>query len=536
MLSSSPIAWGIILLLVALSLLPFVLLDTPGRELTLLAPFFGLPISSILLAAWFRARVGAILAWFLVILSFFLISLHAIGPARMIQVDGNTLFSVAIGFLITALAVGQLRFVGQKLVGAHRDLTSAHATIQKQALTDGLTGLPNHRAVMDQLHNELERARHYNRPLSVLFFDADRFKHINDTHGHSTGDAVLCQIAQQATGVLRGGDTLGRFGGEEFVVLLPEADTYAARAMAERIRSAVAATAMVRAAVQEGIVMTVSIGVATYRDDAETAEALLQQADEAMYLAKRLGRNQLRTAQEAREVSADPELLLLVQEAECSEALARQGRSPQEIKESSMLSMISSLQFLVEQRDPAMYEHARRVSEVAGAIAQQLALSDHEHFLICTAALLHDIGKVGLPDTLLQKPGQLTPTERARLREHPELGAQILQVNPFLQSLIPAVRHHHECFDGTGYPDHLKGEAIPLSARIIEVAEAYDSMQRERPYQQSHTQEEAMAELRRGAGTQFDPAVVQALATTLSSPQGTTDGNGPTNQELVSYP
>jgi diguanylate cyclase (GGDEF)-like protein/putative nucleotidyltransferase with HDIG domain len=429
-------------------------------------------------------------------------------------------------FLKQVFSIQETNRLNRGLQQAHLSLSEAyiglevaHTMIQKQALTDGLTGLPNHRAVMDQFSKELDRAQRYGRPFSVLFFDADRFKHINDTYGHTAGDAVLCQIGKRAAGVLRGKDTLGRFGGEEFVVLLPEVDTSEASVVAEGIRAAVAAQLMATAEVEGGILMTVSIGIATYLLDGDTEEALLQQADEAMYLSKRLGRNQVRTAEEGRQASADPELMLLLQASERDEARERQGLSPQQVKEDYILKMIASLQFLVEQRDLAMYEHASRVSTLATGIAQALALPEQDVFLIRTAAFIHDIGKVGLPDMLLRKSGPLTPTEQTRLREHPELGAQILQFNPFLHNLIPAVRHHHERWDGTGYPNHLKGEDIPLSARIIGVAEAYDSVQRERSYQGSHTQEETLAKLQRGVATQFDPTVVQALMVVLTNPQ-----------------
>jgi putative nucleotidyltransferase with HDIG domain len=166
-----------------------------------------------------------------------------------------------------------------------------------------------------------------------------------------------------------------------------------------------------------------------------------------------------------------------------------------------------------------MNEHSQRVSALATAIAQELALPPQEVFLIGTAGLLHDIGKVGLPDALLQKPGRLSAQERALLREHPELGAQILQANPFLDRLIPAVRHHHERWDGTGYPDQLAGENIPLAARIIGVAEAYDVMLRRQAYQVIRTPQEAMAELQHGAGTQFDPTLVRVLLTVLTRQQ-----------------
>lgn len=405
------------------------------------------------------------------------------------------------------------------LAEAYTGLETAHATIQKQALTDALTGLPNHRALMDQLAKEFDRAHRYYRPFSLLFFDADRFKHVNDTYGHGAGDAVLYQIGERAGSILRGGDTLGRFGGEEFVALLPEADTSEASTVAERIRATIAARPMANAEVAEGIPMSVSIGIATYPIDGDGEKDLLQQADDAMYLAKQLGRNQVRTALEGRQASADPDLMLLLQEAEQGETLERQGQNPEQIKEGYILKMISSLMFLVEQRDPAMNEHSHRVCDLATAIAQELALEPREIFRIGTAALLHDIGKVGLPDALLRKAGQFSVKERELLREHPHLGAQILQTNPFLHDLMPAVLHHHERWDGTGYPQQLAGEHIPLAARIIAVAESYDVMLREHSYQVSHTPQQVLEELQRGIGTQFDPMIVQSLLAVLAHQQ-----------------
>jgi two-component system cell cycle response regulator len=301
--------------------------------------------------------------------------------------------------------------------------------------------------------------------------------------------------------------------------LLPEADTSEASTVAERIRVAVASKPMATTTVAEGILMSISIGIATYPADGDGEKDLLQQADDAMYLAKRLGRNQVRTAREGREASADPELMLLLQEAEQGETRERQGQSPEQVKEGYIMKMISSLMFMVEQRDPAMNEHSHRVCDLATAIAQELALEPDEVFSIGTAALLHDIGKVGLPDALLRKTGQLSVKERELLKEHPYLGAQILQTNPFLHDLVPAVLHHHERWDGTGYPQHLTGEHIPLAARIIAVAGSYDTMLREHPYQVSHTPQQALAELQRCAGTQFDPRIVQGLQVVLTHQQ-----------------
>ncbi|MFL5697820.1 MAG: diguanylate cyclase [Ktedonobacteraceae bacterium] len=419
--------------------------------------------------------------------------------------------STLIVFPIGLILLAGLLFV----IRAYQLSEVAHATIQKQALTDALTGLPNHRAIMDQFNKELDRARRYGRPFSLLFFDADRFKHVNDTYGHAAGDAVLSQIGERATSALRGGDTLGRFGGEEFVILLPEADASEASIVAERIRVDIASGQMAKSEVEGGIAMTVSIGLVTYPTDGASEKDLLSQADEAMYVAKRLGRNQVRTAKEARQVSTDVELMALLQEEGQREAVQRERLTPERLRETSTLRLIYSLLALLERRDQGLSAHAHAVSDLATAIATTMGLEPKQVSKIGMAALLHDIGKVAVPDKILQQTYPLSTHERARLREHAALGAQILEANPFLSDLVPAVRHHHEHWNGYGYPDQLAGENIPQAARIIGVAEAYDAMQREYSYQASRSPEKAMVELQRCTGTQFDPTVVQALSTLL---------------------
>jgi diguanylate cyclase (GGDEF)-like protein/putative nucleotidyltransferase with HDIG domain len=506
---------------------PLTLLWTlsPMALLVALSGLF-LPVGMILL---FAVAESALLLWYLLIrrydqlvhlvssqeLSSFVIYLMTIIAVNaLIGVFYTTTTSKA---LIQADRAVELEQAHAALSAAYHELKDAHATIQKQALTDGLTGLPNHRAVVDQLEKELERVRRYGRAFSLLFFDADRFKQVNDRHGHAAGDAVLRQIGERAGGLLRGGDTLGRFGGEEFVLLLPETNADEARAVAERIRAAVAATPMEVAEVAGGIVMTVSLGLATSPTDSDSGQGLLVQADEAMYLAKRLGRNQVRTSEEARQMYADRDLLALVQQAEQRDFIEWEETALAPLRESYTLKMIYSLLVLLERRDPSMSEHAHAVSDLATALAYALNLDPAVVSRIGMAALVHDIGKVALPDLLLQKARPLAANERELLREHAVLGAQILEASPFLYDLMPAVRHHHERWDGRGYPDRLVGEAIPLAARVISVAEAYDALQRERPYQAARTPADARAEMRRWSGAQFDPSVVGALWAVLDA-------------------
>jgi len=264
--------------------------------------------------------------------------------------------------------------------------------------------------------------------------------------------------------------------------------------------------------VEGGTAVTVSIGLATYPTDGTSEEDLLSQADEAMYVAKRLGRNQVRTAEEARHMSADVELMAMLLQEGQRESAARESATPEHLREMYTLRTIYSLMALLERRDEDLSAHAHAVSDLATAIAQTLGMEHKEVTRIGMSALLHDIGKIAIPDLLLQKMDHLSARERALLEEHAELGAQILEASPLLHDLRPAVRHHHERWDGYGYPDQLRGEDIPLAARIIAVAEAYDAMLRDHPYQAARSADQAIRELQHCAGTQFDPAVVEVLS------------------------
>jgi diguanylate cyclase (GGDEF)-like protein len=504
-------------------------LSNPISLLWTLSPMALLLVTSgLFLSAWVVVLMGAfetlVILWYLLIERYTL--LISLLPSQeywnfLIYLILVIFISTMIGTFYTVTTQKALIQADRatELEQAYSKLEVAHRTIQKQALKDALTGLPNHRAVMDQLSKELDRTRRYGRPFSLLFFDADHFKRVNDSHGHAAGDAVLCQIGKRTSGVIRIGDTLGRFGGEEFVLLLPETDTCEASLIAERIRTAIASEPMVTSQVDENIAMTVSIGLSTYPTDGDSEQDLLSQADEAMYIAKRLGRNQVRTADEARQMGEDEELMMLLQQDEQHETTQREGKTPEQLRESYTVRIISSLLSLLERRNQDMSAHAHAVSDLATTIAQMMGLSPKEVSRLGMAALLHDVGKIGIPDRLLQNAHLLSPHEHVQLREHAELGARILEACPSLYDLAPAVLHHHEHWDGSGYPDHLRGEDIPQAARVIAVAEAFDVMQRGHPYQAIPTLAEIMAVLRRKAGTQFDPTIVQALQEVLISQQ-----------------
>ncbi|MEO6891600.1 MAG: diguanylate cyclase [Ktedonobacteraceae bacterium] len=398
----------------------------------------------------------------------------------------------------------------------HADLVNAYARVEQLATTDMLTGLPNHGSLLEHLEKEVDRSRRYGHPLSILFFDGDHFKRVNDTYGHAVGDVVLREIGERVHSVVRAGDTIGRYGGEEFLVLLPETEAEEASILAERIRAAMVSFPLGMAHVDGGINVTISVGLASYPLDGQKAGEILEKADQAMYWAKRLGRNQVRKATEVHHLNRDPGLISTIDALDRRADVPVDGRSGEEERTTSHLEIVYSLMWLLDLRDHGIFTHSHQVSDLSSAIARELGLDERTCSAVATAGLLHDIGKIAVPDALLQKSGHLTASEWESIKQHPVLGAQILEVSPSVQHLMPAIRHHHEHWDGSGYPDRLDGEKIPLEARIIGVAEAYEAMLANRPYQAARSPMAALLEIERCAGFQFDPAVVQALSSLLT--------------------
>lgn len=415
----------------------------------------------------------------------------------------------------------ELKRLHETLQREQEALKEANARLEALATTDMLTGLPNHRTLHLLLEKECERARRFGHTFSLLFFDGDRFKQVNDTYGHATGDVVLRELGERARSVLRAGDTVGRFGGEEFLVLLPGTGEQEARQVAERLRAAVAASPLATREVEGGVAVTVSIGTASFPIDGATGSEVREQADQAMYWAKRLGRNQVRTATEAARANRDAELKATTAHAlERQELTVMDGRDHESTVRVEQLGLIYSLMGALDLREPGTSEHAHEVSDLVSAMARLLQFDETRTRLSATAAFLHDIGKIALPERLLHQPRELFSAQEWRLlHQHAQIGAGIIEASPWLSDLAPAIRHHHERWDGTGDPDGLVGEAIPLEARLIAVAEAYHAMISEQPYQAARSTADALDELERRAGTQFDPVLLPVLRAVLEDRQ-----------------
>jgi diguanylate cyclase (GGDEF)-like protein len=355
------------------------------------------------------------------------------------------------------------------------------------ALTDPLTGLGNHRSFHERLQRELTAAESEGAPLALCLVDFDELKTINDRFGHPVGDLVLEQVASR----LRQGGEAFRLGGDEFAVLLPGQDERQAAGVARSIVERVAALHI------EGVgSVTVSAGVATYPTHGTGRDELIRCADSALYWAKKDGKNRVHAYAAESVLRSNVEQL---------------GERPDR---GARYRAAESLAKAVDARDAYSGSHSQRVGDYSARIARRLGADESAVELTRLAGKVHDLGKLAIPEEILRKPDALSEADRAVLERHPQVGSQMLE-SLGVEPVAEWVLHHHERWDGTGYPQRLAGDQIPLAARILFVADAYDAMTSERVYRERLTQAEALAELERCAGTQFDPAVVKALTEEL---------------------
>jgi diguanylate cyclase (GGDEF)-like protein len=365
-------------------------------------------------------------------------------------------------------------------------LGEAFSELQRLSETDALTGLLNHGAVNRVVERETARGRRYAVGFGLLVLDIDDFKLLNDTYGHPVGDQVLKRLAETLTRNTRETDLIGRQGGDEFLVVLPETRLPGAVAAAEKILAAASEQPYVTAD-GERIPVHVSIGVACFPEHGDKTNLLVAHADANLYTSKRAGGNTIT----------------------CGD-----GRNQAEAS-TAAFGMLEALVTAVDGKDRYTRRHSEEVTDHALALAEAIGLSEESKRTTRMAGLLHDVGKIGVPDALLRKPGRLTAEEFVIMKQHPVLGGALVQEVPNLEETRAGVVSHHERWDGTGYPRGLSGEAIPLLGRIMSVADPFSAMTTDRPYRKALSADEAVAELRAGAGSQFDPALVEPFIGTL---------------------
>jgi diguanylate cyclase (GGDEF)-like protein len=433
---------------------------------------------------------------------------HQLATENLAHLDAIQRLVIIFTVLVFVIGLFLLLLFWAVIRGYQRRLHEAtQAELQRMehiALTDPLTGLPNHRTMMDQIAQELLRCQQAHESCSIMFVDLDHFKHINDTWGHRAGDAVLREVSHRLRENISRDDVVGRYGGEEFVLILTNANLHVARQTAERLRVILAEEPCLLEPEENvqsasAISITASIGLAVYGEHGTTREVLIEAADRAMYFAKHSGRNRVCLAGE--ETVLTPQVFSSLPQREYRETIG-----------------LKTLAAVADVHDGKTSAHAHRIVRLAEETARALGRAEEEIHLVRLAALFHDIGKIGIPDTILHKPGPLTEEEWIVMRRHPVFGQHILQqVGGVFELLSHIVVAHHERWDGRGYPHGLAQSAIPLGARILTVVDSYDAMISERPYRHPLSDAEARAELRRGAGNQYDPQVVEVFLHVLDA-------------------
>jgi diguanylate cyclase (GGDEF)-like protein/PAS domain S-box-containing protein len=399
---------------------------------------------------------------------------------------------------------------------AEEERERLHNELQERAITDGLTGLYNHVHFFERLGEEVERSKRYNRPFAVVMMDLDNFKLFNDSRGHQAGDEVLRLVADSIHSAMRRSDLAFRYGGDEFAAILLHADPKKAQAVIDRIRKRIAKS-LEQLDSSATADLAISAGTAHFPHDGTTADALVRVADTALYSAKWAVRARGMVQQPIETPDAESARPVKMPPAVAGSLIATLRRLgvPDGLADLNLRTM-TALGTLAEIRDSYVRGHQERTSRWAAALAEEMGLSADRVRSTRMAGLLHDLGNVGTSKHILAKPGKLTDEEFDKVKEHPPLGSiMIMSEIETLQQLVPVVRHHHERFDGQGYPDGLVGEEIPMEARILAVVDAYDAMTHERSYRRALNRQQAIAELKRGAGTQFDPAAIEAFLALL---------------------
>jgi diguanylate cyclase (GGDEF)-like protein len=388
----------------------------------------------------------------------------------------------------------------RRLARAFNAASGAFVQVEARAAHDRLTGVANRETLLITLASEIERATRHHKWLSVAFIDIDRFKPVNDTYGHHTGDAVLREIARLIGDNIRGSDLFGRYGGEEFMLILPETTPEEATVLAEHLRELVR-DHQLAVAPSQGLQITISIGVAGDVGSQLQADRLVDQADAAMYAAKSLGRNR---TYRYRAVDDNAPIRRAPISAERRAAATAIGQWASDTAAEALASVLA----------PQPHHRGQpsdMIATLATGIALHMGLPQDEIERIRIASLLHDLGKLAVPLEILDKRSALSDQEWQAIGEHPRIGQVILEQASSLREAVPTVLHHHERFNGGGYPHGLRGKEIPLGARIVAVADAYHAMIHDRPYRNAREHGHALAELRANAGTQFDPEIVDVF-------------------------
>ena len=402
-----------------------------------------------------------------------------------------------VAAVVLALVVAIVAALRRLYTRTARGLTSHAEQIDGPSALDSLTAVYGRRFAQRRIEEAAAAAIRYGQPVSLLLIDVDQLRRVNAEKGSQAGDTVLAALGASLRDAVRATDVVGRWDGDEFVVVAQQTPATSALTLAERIRRDVP----LRLAQPDGAALSVSIGLADLPGCADDATSLVRAAEAALALAQRRGPAGLVYFKDLHAVSVGPEDASIV-----SERLKH-----------VTLGTIRALATAVDKRDHYTHGHGQALGQLLTTAAQCLGLDAQTTSILLAGAELHDVGKIGVPDHILRKPGPLTADEYAVMKRHPETGKDIVAAALELEELVPAILCHHERWDGQGYPRGLRGTEIPLVARLIAIADAYHAMISDRPYRKALTRAAAIGELRKNAGTQFDPGLVKVFLQALET-------------------
>ncbi|MCK4905486.1 diguanylate cyclase [bacterium] len=380
--------------------------------------------------------------------------------------------------------------------------------LKELSVKDPLTGLYNYRYLEKRLSSEFKRAQRHVLPLSMIMIDIDYFKSINDAYGHQYGDQILKELGQYLKDSSRTNDVVIRYGGEEFFILLPDTNNEGAVNFGAKLLKNLGEHVFDPKG--QKIRLKISMGLVSYPEDgADTQKTLMDLVDKTLRTAKELGGNRLTIFAEITKKQVNNGARKDEKESvgQMKEKLLRMENRVNQ----ALLESICAFAKTIEAKDYYTSEHGENMVSIAVDIGKKLNVSKKDIENLKHAAILHDLGKIGIPDKILHKKGKLNEKELKKIKTHPHIGAEIIRSVHFLSAVVPIVLHHHERFDGLGYSSGLKGKDIPLGARIIAVADIYQALVSDRTYRKAYSKKEALRIIKEGTGTQFDPDVVRAF-------------------------
>ncbi|MGE5197023.1 MAG: diguanylate cyclase [Deltaproteobacteria bacterium] len=396
----------------------------------------------------------------------------------------------------------------EERIALNKELLKSNERLKQLALRDSHTGLYNHRYLQEIIEAEFYRTRRYAQSLSVMMLDIDYFKSINDVYGHNFGDVVLKQFSKILKKMVRRYDTVIRYGGEEFIVICSGTDRANALSLARRILDAINLFDFGNR--KHSVKLKLSIAVAAYPEDKIVKGMdLVELADQILNRAKEFGGNRVYSSLDIKK-KARPG-------AEISDRIGSVKFLKEKIDKlnkranQSLVEAIFAFARTIEVKDHYTGEHVEKTVKYATEIAKYLNLPEHDIELIRRAAMLHDLGKIGISENILRKKGKLTRKEFAEIKKHPQIGVEIIRPIQFLHPIIPILLYHHERWDGRGYPSGLKGEDIPIGARVVAIADVYQALISDRPYRKAYAENKAIEIIREGSGKLFDPQIVDAF-------------------------